>query len=384
MKNFNPIRLIAFCLAFVLVVIPAPRAAEEKYIPQEAQPVRAQPVAAAAPQPANFTAWKRDFAQRARAAGIAPSVVDTFMREARYLPRVVELDRAQPESRKTFLEYYGSAVSQTRITNGRNNYRLYARELENAANRYGVPAQIITALWGMETSYGGYTGDMPVLSTLSTLAYDGRRGAFFSGELLAAMRILQEGHIEEEEFTGSWAGAMGQCQFMPTSFQRLAVDGNGDGRRDIWTTREDVFASAANYLSQSGWRRDLPWGTRATMSRDLARVLEGTDKQSRTLEEWRRLGVTPDGPLRVLPTTPLWLVVPDCANAAQTCAVGASYLVTSNFKVIKSWNNSDFFAASVGRLSDEISMVASGYTTPTPSSTPTAENRPNRMPVYNQ
>lgn len=324
-----------------------------------------------------FEQWKQSFAQRASSQGISQPVIQTFLRDAQFLPKVIDLDRAQPERKKTFMEYYSTAVSESRIANGRNALRSNSRDLENAANRYGVPSSVITALWGMETSYGTYTGDWGVLSTLSTLAFEGRRAKFFSEELMAALRILQAGDVPASQLRGSWAGAMGQSQFMPTSYLRLAVDGNGDGKRDIWHTKADVFASAANYLSKSGWKRDLPWGTRAIMDRPLAPALVGLS-EGRNLEAWRRLGVRPDGVFRVLPDTTLYLVQPGGAN-------GPAYLVTSNFKTLKRWNNSDYFATSVGRLSDEIAQIPAGYSTPQVSPRPQAtDNKPTRPSVYNQ
>lgn len=302
----------------------------------------------------NFSQWKMQFAGQARAQGVSPSILAAFMREARFLPRVIELDRKQPESKMTYQQYYANVVTQNRIDNGRAQLKANYSALDRAERRYGVPKQIIVALWGMETSFGKNMGDWGVLSTLATLAYEGRRAAFFKQELMAALQILQQENMPVSRLRGSWAGAMAQIQFMPSSFLRYAQDGNGDGHRDIWNNKDDVFASAANYLKQNGWNASLPWGGRVTLHHKIAPAFVGLDEdQGRTLALWHNQGVREDNdkPLRVPVSEKLWLVAPDGLD-------GPKYLVTRNYKAIMKWNKSTYFATSVGRLSDEVAQTS--------------------------
>ncbi len=302
-----------------------------------------------------FARWKQQFAAQARGQGISESVIGQFLDNAQFLPKVIDLDRKQPEKKQTYAEYYSKVVSQSRIDNGRAALRDNFSALADAERRFGVPKEIIVALWGMETSYGSYTGDWGVLSTLATLAYEGRRATLFKGELMAALKILSSGEVPLSKLRGSWAGAMGQSQFMPTSYLRYAVDGNGDGRCDIWGNRADVFASAANYLKQSGWNGNIKWGTRATLYNEIAPVFVGLDEdQGRTLAAWHNIGVREDSGLKVPADQKLWLVATDGL-------AGPKYLVTRNYKVIMKWNNSTYFASSVGRLSD---LIAQGSHVP--------------------
>lgn len=301
-----------------------------------------------------FAAWKQQFAGQARQQGISPQVIGQFMQDAQFLPKVIELDRKQPEKKKTFAEYYESAVSQTRIENGRNAIRANFNALNSAERRFGVPKEVIVALWGMETSYGSYTGDWGVYSTLATLAYEGRRASFFRGELMSALKIVQSGEVPASKMRGSWAGAMGQSQFMPSSYLRYAVDGDGDGKRDIWSSRADVFASAANYLRTEGWKPGMTWGTRVSLynQHQVAPALVGLEEnQGRTLSAWHNLGLREDNdkPFNVAQSEKLWLVAPDGLS-------GPKYLVTRNYKTIMHWNKSTYFATSVGRLSDQIAQ----------------------------
>lgn len=307
----------------------------------------------------SFDVWKQQIAAEARGQGISQPVIAQFIENAQFLPKVVELDRKQPESRQTFAEYYAKVVSQSRIDNGRAALRDNHSALAAAENRFGVPKEVIVALWGMETSYGSYTGDWGVLSTLATLAYDGRREALFKGELMGALKILNAGEVPLSRLRGSWAGAMGQSQFMPTSYLRYAVDGDGDGKRDIWGSRADVFASAANYLRQNGWNPSLPWGIRASLYNPIAPAFVGLDEEKgRTLAAWHNVGVREDNDkaFHVPQSEKLWLVATDGLD-------GPKYLVTRNYKTVMKWNNSTYFASSVGRLSDLIGNNPRGRAT---------------------
>lgn len=200
-----------------------------------------------------FAQWLKEFRADATAQGIRQQTLDIALADIAPIARIIELDRKQPEGRLTLEEYLEKTISTTRITEGREAFAEHQLLLSKVESKYAVPAQVIVALWGIETSYGNNTGGFDIVAALATLAYDGRRSAYFRGELINALWILDAEHISKDDFQGSWAGAMGQCQFMPTSFLKYAVDFDGDGKRDIWYTNADVFASIANYLHSEGW-----------------------------------------------------------------------------------------------------------------------------------
>lgn len=297
-----------------------------------------------------FEEWLKEVKQEALHKGISSATVDAAFADVRPIPRVIELDRKQPEGRLTFAQYQERVINQARINKGRTLYRQHKTELDRIALQYGVPAQFIVALWGIETSYGENTGGFGVIPALATLAHDGRRSAFFRAELLNALRILDEGHITPEKMKGSWAGAMGQNQFMPSSFHAFAVDGNQDGRRDIWTSLPDVFSSTANYLHKSGWRNDQRWGRAVSLPQGFPESLSGLDTQ-RSLQEWKGLGVTLPNrqALPVVSGMKASLVLPDGVG-------GQAFLVYDNYRVIMKWNRSVYFATSVGLLADQIAQ----------------------------
>jgi len=296
----------------------------------------------------DFSDWLQDLRAEARAAGISERTLDAaFVEIEEPLPRVVELDHKQPEFTQTFSQYLAARVSDERIERGRLMLKRYPTWLGRVESRYGVQRRFLVALWGIETHYGTYTGGFKVIPALATLAYDGRRGDYFRSELLTALRIADAGHIRLENMTGSWAGAMGQCQFMPSSFARFAVDADGDGRIDIWHSIPDVLASAANYLARSGWQDDQTWGRQVRLPENFDLSLAGLE-QRRTMRQWEALGVRrADGsalPWRNLESS---LVLPDGAQ-------GPAYLVYDNFRVLMRWNRSISFALAVGELSDRI------------------------------
>ncbi len=293
-----------------------------------------------------FSVWVEGVKQEARGAGISDALLRAAFEEVSPSSQVLRLDRTQPEKTINFTRYLDNTVTDTRIADGQYLLSKHNALLSKISKQYGIPASLIIALWGKETSYGDYTGNMPVIESLSTLAYDGRRADFFRKELLAALRILEDDHIDLADFTGSWAGAMGQCQFMPTSFLQYAVDYNQDGRRDIWNTQGDVFASIANYLNGHGWDASIGWGVPAILPSTVRGVIEeGTTK---TLAQWKEQGVRFSSRANLPPvSTPLKLVYPDDDR-------GAAYLVTSNYDVIMKWNRSQYFATAVGLLSDAI------------------------------
>lgn len=279
--------------------------------------------------------------------GIKPATLDAALNGIQPIPRVIELDRRQPEFSLTFRQYMDRVVPDSRVEKGRAKYAENRAQLEQAAKKFGVQARFLVAFWGIETDFGRVTGGFSVIPALATLAHDGRRSAYFRKELLNALEILDQGHIRPAEMVGSWAGAMGQCQFMPSSFLNFAVDGNGDGAKDIWSTKADVFASAANYLAKSGWRDDQTWGrpVRLPAGFDPALADLGVRKK---LSEWQSLGVRrSDG--RDLPVVDLE------ASIVFTEGPGSdAYVVYDNFRAILKWNRSIFFAIAVGSLADRI------------------------------
>ncbi len=281
----------------------------------------------------------------ARAAGVSPSTFDRAMDGFSPIPRIIELDRNQPEGRKTFSEYRKNLLSEKRIRQAREFMESEKTRLARVEKTYGVPASVIVSLWGIETNFGAFTGGFFVPHALATLAMDGRRADFFRKELIKALVILEQGHVSVENMKGSWAGAMGQVQFMPSSFEAFSVDGDGDGRRDIWGNRTDVFASAANYLARSGWKRGEPWGFAVNLPKTLdAAPLAGMDKTLPT-RTWQAMGVVRQSgdTFQALPEEAS-LVMPDGQD-------GPAFLVFDNYRVFLKWNRSIYFATVVGILS---------------------------------
>lgn len=295
-----------------------------------------------------FRTWLGSFQSKARNQGISQQTLNQAFNDSQFLPRVIELDRQQPESKITFSDYRKRVVSADRINTGREMMRRHRDILNKVSATYGVQPQYIVALWGIETSYGKITGNFDVVDSLATLAYEGRRRDFFADELMNALKIIDQGHISAQSMKGSWAGAMGQSQFMPSSFLAYAVDFNGDGKKDIWNTQEDVFASAANYLAKSGWNGDQRWGRQVRVPASFGENMIDRNNK-RPLAEWARLGVTlPNGsPLPVVQGMSAGLVAPDGIN-------GPVYLTYTNYDTIMKWNRSTYFATSVGLLADAI------------------------------
>jgi membrane-bound lytic murein transglycosylase B len=295
-----------------------------------------------------FGAWLNAFRQEAIAKGIPPAVVDQSLAGVAPIPRVLELDRRQPETTLTFDEYIARVVNSGRVETGRARLQENRELLGRVGQTYGVQPRFIVSLWGIETDFGRLTGTFSIVAALATLAYDGRRSAFFREELLNALRIVARGHIAPQELRGSWAGAMGQSQFMPSSYLAYAVDFDGDGRADIWNTRADVFASAANYLAKVGWRGDETWGREVQLPAGFDRALVDHNKVQKSLAEWHALGIRrKDGgdlPARDLNAS---VIQPGGAE-------GPSFLIYNNYRVLLRWNRSLYFATAVGFLADRI------------------------------
>lgn len=306
-----------------------------------------------APARANdFSAWVMQFRTEALARGVTPATYDRELQGVVPNARVIELDQKQPERAKLgFANYLSKVINQARIDNGRSAFAQNRTALRAASTQYGVQPEMIVSLWGLETSYGKNTGGFDLIQALATLAWEGRRAEFFKTELINALLILQGEHITRADFKGSWAGAMGQNQFMPSSWNKFAVDFNGDGHKDIWTTKADIFASTANYLHQNGWNPNLKWGWQIKF-KDGANTF--TPDQTMSYQEWLSVGVRFQGTPPSMPAqTQLKLIIPDGGE-------GRYYLVTKNFDVIKSWNRSNYFALTVGLLSDFVGQNQSG------------------------
>ncbi|HJN22838.1 MAG TPA: lytic murein transglycosylase [Rhodospirillales bacterium] len=295
----------------------------------------------------SFARWLEDLRQDALRHGISAATLDKALSGIKPISRVIELDRKQPELTLTFDQYQRRVVPKSRVEKGKRKLRENRALLEKIGKRYGVQPRFIVALWGIETDFGRITGGFPVIPALTTLAFDGRRGAYFRRQLLDALTILDQGHVDIANMVGSWAGAMGQCQFMPSSFLAYAVDFDGDGRKDIWNSKGDVFASAANYLSRSGWRNDQTWGRAVKLPQIFDPDLADLKLQKR-LSEWQRMGVrkTNGGDL---PKRDLMASVVLTGRPA-----GPAFVVYNNYRTILKWNRSTLFAVAVGSLADRI------------------------------
>ena len=285
------------------VPMPSTRSPAGAAIPDDLRPVANS----------GFDAWVAAFRPRASAAGISDATLNAAFRDAGFIPGVVTRDRDQPETSYSLEDYLAIAASEERLAKGRAAFARERGTLNALESRYGVDAEIICAIWGLESQYGERRGTVPVISACATLAYDGRRGAFFEKQLIAALRILQSGDTTPDRMVGSWAGAMGHPQFIPTSYLAFAVDFTGDGRRDIWSDDPtDALASTAAYLAKSGWTRGLKWGGETGA-----------------------------------PGTPAGRTITPQAG-------GPSFTVTGNFTAIKRYNNSDLYAIGIGHLADRI------------------------------
>lgn len=297
----------------------------------------------------SFDSWLKGFKAKAAKQGISESTIVTALSNLSPNDRVIELDGNQPSSKWTFAKYREKIVHPVRIKKGRELYKKHYKALKATEAKYGVPAEVIVALWGIESNYGANTGGFDVINSLATLAWDGRREKLFTSELIQALKIIDAGHVTRENMKGSWAGALGQCQFMPSSFNRLAKDGNGDGKKDIWRTEADVFASAANYLNKNGWKDGYRWGREVKVPKNFSKNLEGL-KVKKSLSFWQKKGVRlpGGGNLPQASGVTASLVAPDGLG-------GPAFLVYDNFRVIMKWNRSTYFATSVGLIADQIS-----------------------------
>ncbi|MEI2805706.1 MAG: lytic murein transglycosylase [Albidovulum sp.] len=294
-----------------------------------------------------FGRWIEGFRSRALAAGISAATIDRAFRGVEYNTSVIEKDRNQNEFTKAIWDYLDSAVSDLRVANGRAALERHRDLLDRIETEFGVDKEVVVAVWGLESSYGAQRGDTPLIEALATLAYDGRRGSFFESQLLAALAILQAGDIDPDHMTGSWAGAMGHTQFIPTSYLSFAVDFTGDGRRDIWSDDpSDALASTAAYLARSGWQKGAPWGVEVTLPEGFDFGLTG-ERVKKTAAEWAVLGVRGAEGGTVGAHGPASILMPAGAR-------GAAFMIFPNFHVIEKYNTADAYVIAVGHLADRI------------------------------
>lgn len=296
---------------------------------------------------AGFEKWLADFRSRAITQGIAKRTLDAAFAGARYEAGIIRLDRNQSEFSKQIWDYLDTAVSDSRIAGGRAALKRQGRTLRLIEQKYGVDKEIVAAIWGLESAFGAVRGDTPLIGALATLAYDGRRGAFFEEELMAALRIVQSGDVAPGAMTGSWAGAMGHTQFMPSSYLAHAVDFTGDGRRDIWSDDPaDALASTAAYLAHFGWTKGQPWGVEI-------RLPEGFDpvRARRTLLQtpsaWAAEGIRDTRGQNVPDHGPASILLPGGAG-------GPAFMIFDNFEVLERYNKADAYVIGVGHLSDRL------------------------------
>lgn len=293
-----------------------------------------------------FADWLNDLRQEALQQGISEATINlAFSAVEEPIPRVLELDRSQPEFVQTFSGYMRNRLSDARITRGQRLLEEYSDLFSRIQAEYGVQPHYLVSFWALESNFGDFTGGFSVINALATLAYDPRRSDMFRRELLTALRIIEEGHIAADAMTGSWAGAMGQCQFMPSTFYTYAKDGDGDGRIDIWNSVPDVMTSAANFLSQNGWQGDERWGREVILPEGFDFTQAGTDI-SKTVTDWNRLGI------KRMSGQPLGNADMQASIALPAGAQGPAFLVYNNYRTTMVWNRSSFYAISVGHLAD--------------------------------
>lgn len=285
----------------------------------------------------------------AKSQGINSQTINVAFDKVYYIEHVVNADKNQPEKKSSINDYLSRTVSQERIKLAKQKFIQYHSQLSEATLLTHVPQNYILALWGVESGYGKYQGKEDIISALSTLAFDGRREQFFLKELMAALRILENGHIKKTEFKGSWAGAMGQNQFMPSSYLAYGLDGDGDGKVDIWKNMSDIFASTGNYLATVGWKEKESWGFKVNLPENLELNLVGLDNDKvKLVADWLKLGIKQSDNKMIIDTqTKAWLIIPDEGSRE-------GYLVFNNFKTLMHWNRSYHFAISVGMLADSL------------------------------
>ena len=295
----------------------------------------------------NWSSWLADVKQEARDQGISPDIIQVaFANVHEPSRRIKNLSKSQPEHRLSYTKYRNSRIDSYRIAIGRKKYKEYQSTLEAIGQQYGVDPCFIVSFWGIETSYGGYMGNFPVIKSLTTLAYDSKRSDFFRKELFTALHILNDGHVSLKNFKGEWAGASGHPQFLPSSWVQYAVDYDGDGKRDIWTSKPDALASIANYMKGKGWHEGEPWAVHVKLPKGFDRKLEGKSTV-KSVREWEAMGVklAKDGGALPYPNLKASIIQPHG---------GPVFLAYPNYKMILRYNNSIYYAGAVGYLADKV------------------------------
>lgn len=311
------------------------------------RPKQEQPVVQVSTANMGFQRWIDGFRARALSKGISARVFDTAFQNIRYNTEVIQKDRNQSEYTKQIWDYLDSAASPVRVKNGKAALRKNARTLNAIEAKYGVEKEVVTAIWGLESAYGEHRGNIPTIEALATLAYDGRRGAFFEGQLIDALKILQSGDVPVQRMTGSWAGAMGHTQFIPSSYLAFAVDFTGDGKRDIWSDNPtDALASTAAYLARSGWIKGQPWGVEVALPRGFNYGLSSR-KILKSPADWAALGVRDTNGRKVPNYGSASILLPAGSQ-------GAAFMIFKNFSVIERYNVADAYVIGVGHLSDRL------------------------------
>ena len=301
----------------------------------------------AAAQEEDFAACIAELKSRARSEQLPAQIIDQVLGNLQWQQRVIDLDRSQPEFSQTFANYYNDRVTSVRIEQGRRLMYEYDDYLSDLTRKYGVPGRYLVAFWGLETNYGRYLGRMPILDSLATLACDPRRSEFFTDQLMQALALIERESLAPSNMRGSWAGAMGHTQFMPSAYWQHAIDGDGDGKVDLWRSERDALASGANYLSNLGWKNGQRWGREVLLPEDFPYAATGLGN-TKPLRHWRKLGVrTASG--AVLPALDMQAAVLVPAGHA-----GPAFLVYSNFNIILEWNRSEYYALAVGLLADRL------------------------------
>jgi membrane-bound lytic murein transglycosylase B len=294
-----------------------------------------------------FPQWLAQLKIDAYNQGVRPTTLERVMPQITLDTEVIELDARQPEKKKTFADYLRGTLPPSRIAQGKELLTEHDQLLKQIEKLYGIPAELIVALWGIESSFGDNMGEFSVLDSLATLAYEGRREEFFRNQLIEALHILDEEAIAPESFTGSWAGAMGQCQFMPSTYRAYAVDYDRDGKRDIWWSESDVFASIANYIKAEGWNGAHRWGVEVARSTSIPSQMMGLEK-GYPVSYFHKHGITTlSGESLGHPDQIAYLIEPDGSQ-------GPRFLVFENFKALMKWNRSTYFAVTVGLFADAI------------------------------
>ncbi|MBF7073736.1 lytic murein transglycosylase [Glaciecola sp. MH2013] len=294
----------------------------------------------------NFEQCKKKFAEVAMQNGVNASVAEEQIPKLKQIPKVLEYDRNQPEFVTTFPNYYSKRVNDWRIEKGKEALEKHTEFLQELTKKYGIPGHYIVSFWGLETNYGNYKGTMPTLDSLATLACDQRRSAYFTQELMQALKLMHREGLDKAQMRGSWAGAMGHTQFMPSAYVKYAIDGDGDGSINLWDSEQDALASAANFLAKLGWKPGLRWGREVLLPDNFDYAMLNSQKQA--ISYWSKLGITKaNGELLGNIDIPAKLLIPAGHE-------GPAFLVYHNFSTILRWNNSEFYGIAVGQLANRI------------------------------